>query len=301
LVYEFRQQFLDGGVITPEQAQKLLSSSAAAVLPSSYFTSSGPVHVPIDHEILDYEELGDEYEGRFLPFFDDEGEEYTMARIIVDPPGTELTAKLTAKDSYWEDLFIPDENGRPKTIEVELGSLLGSVHAVCNSLLERRTYPRQEHQAAWFLLTGEPPRVPALAGGYQRSSNPAITDYSITMTVKPWVPAETVRRYYGRLQERLLEERPRSLSERNLAVFRFVVEKMEVNGTDEGHSGAERPRVTELRPVPRSWRTLLRLWNGKFPEGHKWHYTDVRNFSRDFGRAKQAILHPRYKAQDSSG
>jgi hypothetical protein len=304
LVYDFRQRFLGGGVITPNQGQRLVSSPAAAILPSSYFAASGPVRIPVDHNVVDCEltpyELGDD-EDILDPYtspselYDGEGA-FRPVRMFVDPPGKELTAKTR----YWQDLHVPDENGRSKAILVELSSLLGSLLAVCNSLLERRLYPWREHQAAWFVITGEPPTVPALVGGYRTSSNPAITEHTITMRVKPWVPAETVRRLYRRLQERVLEDRPRSLSERNLAVFRFVVEQTEVWGVEVGDSEAGPAQPTKPKLVQPAWRTLLDLWNRRYPEGHDWHYGDVRNLRRDFGRAERAIVHPRYKAQDGN-
>ena len=114
------------------------------------------------------------------------------------------------------------------------------------------------------------------------------------MTVQPWVPADTVRKFYGQLQERVLTSRPRALSERNLAVFRFIVEQQEVKPHSDNALASEltrrHPKLMRLKQP--SWRVMLKRWNRHLPAGHKWHYQYVQNFQRDFKRAAKAILSP---------
>jgi hypothetical protein len=47
--------------------------------------------------------------------------------------------------------------------------------------------------------------------------------------------------------------------------------------------------------LPKKWKEMRRLWNEKYPRGHKWHYysskdPDARNFYRDFARGQQAVI-----------
>ncbi len=110
-----------------------------------------------------------------------------------------------------------------------------------------------------------------------------ISHQILVLTIQPWVPANVVRAVYANLQKLGLKGKPRALSERNLAVFRFVISHQEVVPGD----GAQ----PALRKPP--WRILLDRWNKVYPKEHEWHYTDVRRFRRDFDRAEQAVVHPR--------
>lgn len=68
----------------------------------------------------------------------------------------------------------------------------------------------------------------------------------------------------------------RTPSPRRMAVFQFVAERGEFRD-DNFERG-------------NGWRPLMELWNQRLPENHDWHYTDVRNFSRDFRAAKKALF-----------
>jgi hypothetical protein len=100
------------------------------------------------------------------------------------------------------------------------------------------------------------------------------TSARITLSIAPWVPAKTVLKAYRAVQRQMLGGDNRPLSQRNLAIFRFVTDRME--GGD--------------RRTP--WRTLLAEWNLAHSE---WPCEDVRTFARDYGRAERALLYPSYR------
>jgi hypothetical protein len=82
----------------------------------------------------------------------------------------------------------------------------------------------------------------------------------IALVLSPWVPAKEVERTYRNLQRRLLGRDNRPVERRNLAIFKLGVEQARIHGK-----------------LP-TWRSLLQRWNEIYPQGHEWHYLDVRMF-----------------------
>ena len=174
------------------------------------------------------------------------------------------------------------------------------LHRLCNYLAKH--YPWSEDEAERFVLTGERPEVVPLFGRIRLSGNEQnLFSYGIiTLTVEPWVDAKSVERFYREMQGRVLGRKPRRGEPRNLAVFRFVVERSKavewevVRDNDGYFTGRKR----ELVGIP-SWRELLKLWNERYPEGHEWHYNWVGWFQRDFDRAASVVPFPvSYEAFD---
>jgi hypothetical protein len=133
---------------------------------------------------------------------------------------------------------------------------------------------------AWWILTGHPPRIEAM----QAESNSDKAWPVLTLRVPLWVPAAEVGRYYTDVRRLpLVESRynfSRNPSPRRLAVFRFVAEHSDFHVI---------PIPNRLRPrLP--WRKLMLLWNEQLPDGHEWSYEDVRNFRRDFSRARDSLF-----------
>jgi hypothetical protein len=275
-VFAFRKRFLGGMSLSNTQADALITSPAAAYLPFQYFTPFGKSLIPL---------LGHSATLRTDTPKGDEGDSYSLD-IFVHPPGKTFSLEVQRT----ERLLYIDEEGQIEETLVEDHSVLEGLRRLSNYLAAE--YPWQEAQATWFVLTGEPPALPAATGRVSRGS--AAPYAEITMTVQPWVPADTVRKFYGQLQERVLTSRPRALSERNLAVFRFIVEQQEVKPHSDNALASEltrrHPKLMRLKQP--SWRVMLKRWNRHLPAGHKWHYQYVQNFQRDFKRAAKAILSP---------
>jgi hypothetical protein len=196
-----------------------------------------------------------------------------------------------------------------------------SLRKLCRSLSGR--YPWTEDEAMRFVLTGKVPDVPSLYARIRLSgSEDNLFSYgTVTLRVEPWVSAESVERFYREMQSQMLGRKPRKLERRNVALFRFVVERCEAvewgreefrdeNGylvRDESGDpvidwGLRKGRQMLGKPP---WRELLTMWNERYPEGHEWHYKEVWNFQRDFGRAASAIPFPitskTYDALSSDG
>ena len=277
-VFAFRKRFLGGTVLSPAQADALFTSPAAAYLPFQYFTPFGESLIPL---------LGHSATLRTDTLKGDEGGSYSLD-IFVHPPGKTFSVEVQRT----ERLLYIDEEGQTQETLVEDHSVLEGLRRLSNYLAAE--YPWQEAQATWFVLTGELPALSAATGRVSRGS--AAPYAEITMTVQPWVPADSVRKFYGQLQGRVLKSRPRALSERNLEVFRFAVGQQEVKpySDDTPESGLTRHHPKLMRLKQPSWRIMLGRWNRQYPAGHKWHYNYVRNFQRDFQRAAQAIVSPRW-------
>jgi hypothetical protein len=273
-VFAFRKRFLGGTTLSPAQADAIITSPAAAYLPFEYFTPFGDSRIPLlDHSAA----------LRTDPPESDEVGQYSLD-IFVDPPGETFRADVQRT----ERLLYIDEDGQTEETLVEDRSVLEGLRILSNYLAAE--YPWQEAQATWFVLTGEPPALSAATGRVSRGS--AAPYAEITMTVQPWVPADTVRTFYRQLQGRVLTSRPRALSERNLAVFRFVVGQQEIKPYSDNAPASEltrqHPKLMRLKQP--SWRVMLKRWNRHLPAGHMWHYQYVQNFQRDFRRAAQAIV-----------
>jgi hypothetical protein len=276
-VFAFRKRFLGGTALSHAQADALITSPAAAYLPFEYFTPFGESRIPL---------LNHSATLKTVPPKSDEGGPYSLD-IVVQPPGETFSVEV----QQTERLLYIDEDGQTAEVLVEDRSVLEGLRRLSNYL--RAEYPWQEAQAAWFVLTGEPPALSAATGRVSRGS--AAPYAEITMTVQPWVPADTVWKFYGQLQGQVRTSRPRALSGRNLAVFRFVVGQQEVKPySDDAQVSAltrQHPKLMKLKQP--SWRVMLERWNQPYPAEHKWRYKYVRNFQRDFQRAAQAIVSPR--------
>lgn len=136
--------------------------------------------------------------------------------------------------------------------------------------------------AAWAVVTGKVRRVPrSITGSAQGFSNAHLAYAKINMSVEPWVSAETVTKIYQQLQSSVLGRRPRSLSERNLTMTRFVMNQLKELVSDGAVSSSEPPKMT--------WRNLMARWN----EAHQgWAYDDERQFYRDCRRIIRTIARP---------
>lgn len=143
-------------------------------------------------------------------------------------------------------------------------------------------------QSLYFVLADEAPVAPlvrvdskvgrkvvsAKTGRVYSRDNGA----AITLTVQPWVSAQTVQRAYREAQRVVLGRKSRSLGQRNLAVFEVVT------------------RLRNLDDEGPSWSSLMDSWNDlcRRKKKTKWSYSDVRTFRRDYVRARGALLFEQY-------
>ncbi|MDP9437150.1 MAG: hypothetical protein M3P49_00130 [Actinomycetota bacterium] len=301
----FRHGVLGDRLLEAEQAHQLASSPAAARYPLGWFEEE---KVPVvGHGCTVEEERWD---------LDDYGLHVTKT-FTVDPPGAngktkeykDVSARPGAQrggggsaveDDYerpygeWKPyaLRFPyrELGGLYSSIPVSAGSVLDELRELSEGLSEGLCYPWKPEEAAWFVLTDEAPTLKPLDIRFVDVGNPLLRHGTITLSVEPWVSAETVYRAYLDVQNQVLGHRNRPLSPRNVAVFGFVTERL--------RSRINKQLWREEDPGADSWRRRLQDWNALHLKKDEWRYKGdgaVRTFLRDFKhRALPEIVHPRY-------
>jgi hypothetical protein len=167
---------------------------------------------------------------------------------------------------------------------VSRGSVLDELREVSEEL-SKLCPPWGEAQAAWFTLTDEVSSVSALTGRVNVTKNFVANYGNITLSVEPWIPADSVRQAYQDLQKAVLRRKNRPIFERNLAVFRFVVAELRTLLPRE-----QRWRLQSVEVPP--WRAFCARWNREVRQ--EWRYEDVRHFRRAFVRGMSSIVRANY-------
>jgi hypothetical protein len=289
LVRRFREKVLDGETLAPEQAHALVDSPAANRFPMSRFEIE---EIPVvGHSARFHEHNVICKKTRMAKFI-----EYEY--IFVDPPGQFFRAHLPVSVAYQdlEYLWFPSGNPRATTndgyssvprgseyisIPVYPGSVLDNLRQLSQRLVAEYGRCWDEAQAAWFVLTDESVAPRAITATYHDHDSEHLTHGTITLTVEPWVPAETVGKFYQRLQVDMLGRKPRAPERRNLALFKFMTRQSKeilLEREDQGEA------LTLL-----SSRGLMERWNRENPDQI---YTKESRFRRDFHRGSRALLSP---------
>jgi hypothetical protein len=109
-----------------------------------------------------------------------------------------------------------------------------------------------------------------------------IANNRITVTADPWVSWEDWRDKIESLRSIWFWKQ--TPSARRVELVRFVT------GFCDGYYDKERDITGLLRgPNWPGWRHIMEQWNQRYPQEHPWHYTDVRNVSRDFRETFEAL------------
>ena len=211
-VRRFREETLGGEFLTPAQAYSLVNSPAANRFPLSRFEQHS---IPVVGHYAKSHEHGAVSKNlrtdKFIEF------EY----IFVDPPGELFRAHLPVPVAYedLEYLWFPREENRGTKhgayssvlgdseyipTPVYPGSVLDELHQLSQRLVEEYACCWKEAQAAWFVLTDEPMASKAIAAKHQHHHSEHLTHGTITLTIQPWVPTETVVKVYQHLQADML-------------------------------------------------------------------------------------------------
>ena len=179
--------------------------------------------------------------------------------------------------------FFVNESGEIMIIPFYEGSSLDDLHELSEKLRNELFPYWSVAEASWVVLTGQVREAPAcLVGEVESLSNEHATRKVVTLRVEPWIAAETVLRTYQYLQALTLGRRPRAVSERNLAMVRFVMKQLRALVTTPLQVQAVLMRV--------SWRKLMDSWNRENEES--WAYEDERRFYRDCHRTLRTIVRP---------
>jgi hypothetical protein len=269
-VIAFREAVLGGRLLTREQARAFVSSPAAQALPRATFEAEG---IPFLDHVAHYREAAATPDGaawQVMVEVDPPGAVYSVSSGQIEESGAGATAFSTA---------VLREHGGRQEAQVLPGSLLDDLRELAGWLGVR--YPWKETDAAWFVLTGLPPRVEPLKCRADIRRHRHYSRATITLEVEPWVSGETVERAYRFCQQQLLKgpERAgdnRKVSDKSLAVFDFVVEQIDDRGQ-----------------VP-SWPKLLAIWNRT--HSADWQFDRADHLRQAFFRAKARVLHPSINA-----
>jgi hypothetical protein len=286
-VVDFRRNYLNGEVLTPEQAYTFIESSAARYFPPEIFREWG---IPTrSHKI---ELLAESYSDPFTG-----GIDYSVT-LHVTPPGVTKTVRYAPSNTPpphdrkvdWRYFTMSESHGSGgshervatlralsyrgpdglrKRAHVWPGSLLDELRHCSIRLVDRlsKSYEWTEEDMVWLVLTGGVPEPRTLTlrvyfGGGAR----------IDMAMPPWISAETVVKNYRNAQRQILIKSNHALSLRRLAVLRFVEAATRIDG--------KRP------PFPQ----LLAQWNEQHPA---WRYKDYRGLAQAHRETlKQVALSP---------
>jgi hypothetical protein len=265
-VTRFRDQVLNGRLLSREEALALVTSQAAAIFSLSTIKEKG---IPLAGHVAraeckDWGRRGDR--------------RYHCITVYVEPPGIELSREIYERISlpqkHWFPFEYIDEEGNINRVEVRRFSMLDRLRKVSNSLA--RNYPWEEVEAAHFVLTGEPPKVSPLWGRTR--------DGTITLTAAPWVSEKTVSRFYRHMQRQVRGGNNRPLTDRSRAVLLFVSEHWVRQEQQPSGDKWVREGISWWRP---SWSMLHELWNVRYPE---WEYEWREELFKAYQRAHRVLL-----------
>jgi hypothetical protein len=296
-VHRFRRRFLpDGDTLSLEEASALIASPVAACVPASRVRPSVRSLIsPLDHNATSDEKQSEDEESPSAP-----------VGLSTDP----LNERSSGEVAKQEQLLFADKDNHVQEVWVRHLSVLNELRWI--SVRLARVYPWEEAEASRFILTGEPPRVPAVVGRLHVYRNSATTYGTITLTVQPWVPADVVYSFYRDMRQVAFAGSHQTISERKIAVFRFVMAQHDVHPPEDGKpknrivnapvgSSLRLPLLRKPQLVKPPWKVMLDRWNEQYADSpYKWSYKDEANFKRDFHEARKTIVHPQYDFQDGS-
>jgi hypothetical protein len=275
-VVDFRQNYLNGEVLTPEQACTFIESSAARYFHPLMFRKWG---IPTwRHEI---ELLAESYSDPLTAGID------YMVTLRVAPPGVTKTVRYSPSNTPapydrkvdWRyftrsesrgsggshervlplrTLSYRGPDGLRKRTNVWPGSLLDELRNCSIRLADRlpKSYEWTEEDMVWLVLTGGVPEPRTLTMRFNLGGGARIE-----MAMPPWISAETVVKNYRNAQRQILMKSNHALTLRRLAVLRFVEAATRIDG--------KRP------PFPQ----LLTEWNEQHPA---WRYEDYRGLAQAY-------------------
>ena len=273
-----------GRMLAATEARQFLSSPVAAIVPARIrprAKSQGASY--LDYEIEEqaeddtgpYRLLRYSYAGRDLE---------TRLRPLLRVPGRGdflvYAGDTISPDEWWQQ--IPDQHASTLVLPTRFdysvvaksNSALDLLMKQANRLVHR--YLLEPTEAAWLILTGEPPKPKYMSATLNSLSTDDLSRAMLTLTVEPWVSPDNVKSYYQEIRQSVLHDA--GCKHRTVEVFRFVV----------AHTDLEE---TTLEKTPQ-WSSLCDQWNEEYPENHRWHFSDYRDFRRSYLRGWDAIPFP---------
>jgi hypothetical protein len=291
---------LDDRLLTPEQARALLRSPFAAHNPRQWFDAC---QIPLVGHSYRIAERGKDEKVSYslVETFSLSRDRYTLKDRRPRETGAWIEPDRKRRVREFDDakreigrykvLPFLGEGGETHRTLVRPTSVLGSLYSTVQNLL--KNYPWFEESAAWFLLTGDAPYVAPMTmrGKYRGPLTfgpyPS-TGFSyglVTLTMEPWVSADTVQRVYRDIQRQWLGGDNRPVGEKNRRLFSFVTERV----------GSVSLQAEEKR---RLGKELVTEWDRQYSQDKErrgWPYHgDTRTFWRDYNLARRLITSPAY-------
>jgi hypothetical protein len=190
---------------------------------------------------------------------------------------------LKREHGAWKIVPYPGEDGLTHRVLVEELSVLGRLHNLVSSLIQR--YPWEEQDAVWFVLTGATPPVAPLtwqarwfgSGVWEDSFSYGF----ITLKIEPWVDPKLVWKICSDIQCGLRNgRRNRRLGSKSPELLQFVNERVNVADL----SRAERRKEAPL---------LVAAWDRAYPDDS--YDGNNQEFWKAYHCARQAVMSPSYE------
>ena len=281
------RDYVLGRTLTAEEAKGFLTSPVAARVTARIRPRAKPLEVSyLDYE-LDGQAEDDSGPYRMLRYSHAGRETEIPLRPLLQVSGRSdflvYAGDTIFADEWWQQ--IPDQHVDALLLPTRFdysvvamsNSTLGLLMKQANMLVHR--YLLEPAEAAWLILTGEPPKPKYMSASLSSLSNNHLSRAVLTLTIEPWVSPDKVTSYYQEIRQSVLHDA--GCRHRTVEVFRFVV----------AHTDVEE---TTLKTTPQ-WIHLCELWNEKNPEspkGHNWRFADYRDFRRSYVRGRDAIAFP---------
>jgi hypothetical protein len=140
-------------------------------------------------------------------------------------------------------------------------------------------YPWSVPEAAWFVLTGEPPVLDPFEASIRVSRQPDHTHARINLAVEPWMPEGAVVRVYRDIKRGMMPGTSHAAGTKTMGVLAFVADRM------------RRGRLP-------TWQDLAREWDESHP--HDRFGDRARHFHTYWKRALKSLF-PDYRIPDDLG
>jgi hypothetical protein len=273
-----------GRTLAAAEARRFLSSPVAAIVPARIRPRAKPQGVSyLDYELEEqtedesgpYRMLRYSYAGRDLE---------TRLRPLLQVPGRAnfmvYAGDAISPDEWWQQ--IPGQNDSALLLPTRFGhSVVAKSNSALDLLMKQANrlvhkYLLEPTEAAWLILTGEPPNPKYMSARLSSLSTDDLSRAVLTLTVEPWVSPDKVKSYYQEIRQSILHDA--GCKHRTVEVFRFVVAHTEVE-------------ETTLEKTPQ-WSHLCDLWNAEHPEDPGKRFSDYRDFRRSYIRGRDAIAFP---------
>jgi len=271
-VWGFREDYLGGRALEPEQAYALLESAGARHFSKKFFEAMGtPISghtAEVVKHVLGHE--GTEVDQRVAVRFDPPGAIKTAqyAPHWVDLPKGETVhsrvcsyedpARTTVKSPYSWPLSYRDREGFKETVYPWPGSVLCDLRDAVREV--SRFLGWAEEQVVWLILTGEAPFLNPLKVSVDYSRGKPAT---VKMEAAAWIPADVLVDNFRNIQQQVLTKGSDRLPVRSLQVCAFV--ERHVQDANE-------------KSV---WPGLWKKWNSENPDRT---YGDFRGFRQTYFR-----------------